>query len=57
VKFLLAGKGFSVKGSICRKGRTEAVLRDQVQSILSSTNKKQIKSFVDETVSKYQEMK
>jgi hypothetical protein len=56
VKFLLSGKGFSLKGNICRKDEPRQFYAIKFVD-LSSEEKKQIKSFVDETVSKYQETK
>jgi hypothetical protein len=56
VKFLLGGKGFTLKGSICRKDEPRQFYAIKFVD-LSTEEKKQIKLFVDETVAKYQEMK
>jgi len=56
VKFLLGGKGFTLKGNICRKDEPRQFYAIKFID-LSAEEKKLIKGFVDETVAKYQEMK
>jgi hypothetical protein len=56
VKFILGSKGFSLKGNICRKDEPRQFYAIKFIDV-SSDEKKQIKGFVDETITKYHEMK
>jgi hypothetical protein len=56
LKFPLGGKGFSLRGSVCRKDEPRQFYAIKFVD-LSPEDKKRIKSFVDDTVAKYQAMK